>query len=818
MASIRRSFIKSEKFIAIAFVWQLFILGALIGGSGASSCHSVCACKWKGGKQTVECIDRALITIPDDLDTSTQVLDMSGNNLQILPRDTFIRIGLVNLQKVYLRNCRLGQIDGEAFNGLTNLVELDLSNNLITAVPSAILAYIPSLRDLTISGNPIQKIDSHVFKATHTLNKLDLSHCDIQTIAPDAFTGLTSLTLLKLNGNKLNELRPRTIDTLSKLHNVELHDNPWICDCRLRAAKIWLSKNNVAFPVTPICRSGPERVIDRAFVELSEDDFACKPEMMPVDRFVESSTGENATITCRVHAVPSAVVNWYWNGRQLLNGSSFSSYQKVYVLEDGQFEKRSRLILSNAQETDSGEFYCVAENRAGSTEANFTLHVSVRAAGMASLGSSQIVGLSAALVILMLFILATSLFLLFRVRRIPFSESKSPAHLEVITTANPQVTANGKPACNNIYVDTNNVNASNPMSDQKPTAEVKLANPVQKPPRLTDITYSTSHYDGNGSIITAGANLFGSPTASAGNNPDLINDTKRFGSGEFNPFAIDAANLQIPTTSQNCDSIERHGSGEYSRAGCDSLYPSGLWESGANLTQNQQMQLQQHSLAAAAQDLYLKRAAANSAAAAHSQFNGSGNIYSEKMPIIENIHAANFDDDRTNTPPDYLSRTFPRTAIAQHLVSNSNGMQQQQQHHHLQQQQQPQHNSESMMIGSEQNDSVIINNNNNLNNLNSMAVVTSGISTGIATTSSSGNSTVASGYPTDYGLPIVPGAEHHKSREALPPTGISNAKTLRVWQRGGVPVLPPVTALKRALTSSRNSPDEGYQEGCGTDV
>lgn len=790
MSSTRRYCI--SELLTIAMVLQLIVLSTLVSSSSGSSCHSVCACKWKGGKQTVECIDRSLITIPEDLDTSTQVLDMSGNNLQILPRDTFIRIGLVNLQKVYLRNCKLGQIDGEALNGLTNLVELDLSNNLLTAIPSAILASIPSLRDLTIAGNPIQKVDSHIFKATHTLNKLDLSHCDIQTIAPDAFKGLTSLHSLKLNGNKLNELRPRTIDTFSKLHNVELHDNPWICDCRLRAAKIWLSEHNKPYPVPPVCRSGPERVVDRTFDELTEDDFACKPEMMPMSRFVESTSGENATITCRVHAVPSADIKWYWNGRHLSNGSSFSSYQKVYILEDGKFEKQSRLVLSNAQETDSGEFYCVAENRAGSTEANFTLHVSPRAAGMASLGSTQIVGLSAALVILMLFILATSLFLLVRMRRVPFSESKSPGHLEVITTANPQVVANGKPACNNLYVDTNNVNAANVLNDRKEANDVKLANPVQKPPRLTDITYSTSHYDGNGSIIVTGGGLFGSPTASAGNNPDLINDTKRFGSGEFNPLAIDAANLQIPTTSQNCDSIDRHGSGEYSRAGCDSLYPSGLWETNAaNLTQSQQMQVQQHSLAAAAQDLYLKRAASQTL----NGFNGSGSIYNEKMPIIENIHGVNFDDE-TSASADYISRTFPRTAIAQHLVS-SNGMR-----------------SSENMIASEQNDSVILNNNNNLNNLNNMAVVTSGISANIATSSSSSTS----GYPSDYGLPIVPGAEHHKSREALPPTGISNAKTLRVWQRGGVPVLPPVTALKRALTSSRNSPDEGYQEGCGTDV
>lgn len=744
----------------------------------SGSCQTVCACKWKGGKQTVECIDRALITIPDNLDTNTQVLDMSGNNLQILPRDTFIRTGLENLQKVYLRNCRLGQIDDEAFNGLTNLVELDLSHNLLTAVPSATLVHIPSLRELTLASNPIQKVDGHIFKATHSLTKLDLSHCDIQTIAPDAFKGLTVLHSLKLNGNKLSELRPRTIETLSKLHNVELHDNPWMCDCRLRAAKLWLTQNNIPYPVAPLCSGGPERIIDRSFAELNVDDFACKPELQPMNRFVEATAGENATVMCRAAAVPEPNINWYWNGRLLVNGSSFSSNQKVHISEEGEFEKRSFLVLSNAQETDSGEFYCVAENRAGSTEANFTLHVATRA-GMASLGSGGIVGLSAALVVVVLFFLAILLFLLIRVRRIPFSESKTPGHLEVITSVSPQPTANGK-ASNTLYVDTTNSIPSNMIADRKTSPnDSKLTNPVQKPPRLTDITYSTSHYDGNGSIISGGAGLYASPT---GNNPDLINDTKRLGSGEFNPLAGDGAHLEIPTTSHN-NLIDRPGSGEYSRAGCDSLYPSGLWEQQQQqhlqLTSAQQLQLhqqqQQHSLAAAAQDLYLKRAAS---ASLHAYTTG----YTEKTPIIDNSLAMNLDDETSSA--EYLSRTFPRTTVAQHLVSNN-------------------------VTSNKPNDeNTLINNNNNIkNHTNNMAIVTSGVS-GVG----------CGGYPSDYGLPIVPGAEHHKSREALPPTGISNAKTLRVWQKGGVPVLPPVTALKRALTSSRNSPDEGYQEGCGTDV
>lgn len=708
-----------------------------------SSCQTVCACKWKGGKQTVECIGRTLIAIPESIDANTQVLDMSGNNLQILPRDTFIRTGLVNLQKVYLRNCRIGQIDDDAFKGLTNLVELDLSHNLLTAIPSLTLTHIASLRELTMASNPIQKVESNAFASTHSLTKLDLSHCDIQTIAPDAFKDLASLHSLKLNGNKLSELRPRTIETLRRLHNVELHDNPWLCDCRLRAAKIWLTDNNIPYPVAPICSGGPERVIDRTFAELHVDDFACRPEIMPVARFIEATSGDNATIVCKSSAVPSASVNWYWNGRLLVNGSAFSSYQRIWLNEDGEFEKRSHLVLTNAQESDSGEFYCVADNRAGSVEANFTLHVVMRAAGI-SLGNSQIAGLTAVLAIVILFIICVTLFWLVRLKRLPF-DSKTPGRVEVITSVSPTTNMmNGKPATGNV--------SSNPLehcilTDRKASNDLKLMNPVQKPPRLTDLNYSTSHYDANGSVVSGSGPLFVSPTASAGNNPDLINSaqSKRLATDELtqlsNMDALLASKLLM-------DPLDRPISGDYSRAGgCDSLYPSGLWAEAGQ--PHQQSHHQQHHLASAAQDSYLRRTASTTI---------SGYGYTEKTPIMDgHSHAVNMDDETSSA--EFMSRTFPRSSIAHQFTVA------------------PSHE--------------------------------------VSSSSGSGG-----GYPSDYGLPLVHGAEHIKtSRDLLPPPGMpSNAKTLRVWQRGGVPVLPPVTALKRALSSSRNSPDEGYQEGCGTDV
>src|SRR5687767_10095194 len=52
-------------------------------------CPKSCLCKWKNGKETVECIDAHLFRLPFGLDPGTQVLDLSGNNLKVLEREAF---------------------------------------------------------------------------------------------------------------------------------------------------------------------------------------------------------------------------------------------------------------------------------------------------------------------------------------------------------------------------------------------------------------------------------------------------------------------------------------------------------------------------------------------------------------------------------------------------------------------------------------------------------------------------------------------------------------------------------------------------------
>ena len=319
-------------------------------------------------------------------------------------------------------------------------------------------------------------------------------------------------------------------------------------------------------------------------------------------------------------------------------------------------------------------------------------------------------------------------------------------------------------------------------------------NPVQKPPRLNE-------YGGGGGGGYEGltTNLLANL-----NNPDLINDTKGYGSHDN--FAKLLMHHKQQELTVGAAPMNKTDSGEYSRAqGCDSLYPSGMWETnGAATTTTTGLDFNQEPYSL------------NHYSQQQQQLLSSIN-YSDKTPILG--HGTSLSNCSAGSgglsgggslgtmlinreggtgataSAEFISRTLPRSQLhnnkAQLLHPHTSPVNSHHQHH-----QQP-HQYQSSSLASSLVDASPV----------------------VATTSSASSG----GYPADYGLPIVAGAEHEvqKSyREPLqqPPGMPTNAKTLRVWQRGGVPVLPPVTALKRALTSSRNSPDEGYQEGCGTDV
>lgn len=341
------------------------------------ACPTQCICKWKNGKRYVECIEKDLKQIPNSLDSETQVLEFSGNDLQVLQKETFLKLGLLDLQKIFVPRCRIHKVDNHAFKGLANLVELDLSFNYLTIIPSSNFVYFPSLMRLSLNNNPITTVKTHCFQHLSYLNTLELSDCKIDHIENEAFSGLHHIEWLRLDGNKLSTIQGDNIlpDTL---RGIELHNNNWNCDCYLKDLHGWLLNFNMPHAVEPLC-STPSKLQNRRITSINNIELACLPELSPTSVYLETKEGHNITLECQVKAIPEAKVSWWFQGQHLQNNSVIApGFRILYFLEEGTIDKKSELYIWNINNIDNGTYTCIAENSAGKSQANYTIRIIVR--------------------------------------------------------------------------------------------------------------------------------------------------------------------------------------------------------------------------------------------------------------------------------------------------------------------------------------------------------------------------------------------------------------------------------------------------------
>jgi len=345
-------------------------------------CPHLCSCKWSGGKKLADCSNKGFTTIPQSISSEVQVLNMDGNYIKELTKDSFSSVGLLHLNKISMKDCKIQKIDDNAFSKLKILTDINLDRNNISKLPAKLFDGNERLQSLILSNNKISTLVANQFPPLRALKKIDLSNSELKTINVKSFLNLgDSLETVNLHGNNLQTVKERTFTHLIGLKYLSLDNNPWHCDCRLKNFRDFVVQKNMLMNPSSTRCSDPDRLADKLWTDVNSMDFACKPSVEVDQPVVVGRPRTNATLHCKITGNPVPAVKWVLNGRIIQNNTvplHSNNQDKMYFIDDvalseGGIERNFSLTITAADNSDLGDYSCVAINKGGMAERNITL-------------------------------------------------------------------------------------------------------------------------------------------------------------------------------------------------------------------------------------------------------------------------------------------------------------------------------------------------------------------------------------------------------------------------------------------------------------
>lgn len=297
------------------------------------------------------------------------MLVLNENHIVQLNREEFTTLGLVNLQRIYLKKSGLTSVHRDAFKNLKILVEIDLSENSIEKLDKNTFNGNDRLRILYLNGNPLKMLMAYQFPVLPHLRSLDLHNCRINSIDPLAFANLELLELLNLKNNLLENLPKPVFEYMRNLKTLQLESNPWLCDCHLRPFRNWYVQNHEKS--ANLQCTMPLAVRTKAWSSVDETEFGCQPT---VDVYSEDifnvDIGSNVTLSCLINGDPlPSVYGWELNGRDIINDNILTEDETI-----GNKLWRNITIL-NITNYDAGIYVCAARNHIGSASRNISIYL-----------------------------------------------------------------------------------------------------------------------------------------------------------------------------------------------------------------------------------------------------------------------------------------------------------------------------------------------------------------------------------------------------------------------------------------------------------
>lgn len=229
-------------------------------------------------------------------------------------------------KQVRIENSPLFELPRGVFTNMSTLKYLWLTFNSVAVIHLGSLEDLPELRELRLEGNKLRSVPWTAFRATPYLQVLDLKHNRIDTLPELALKFLANLTYLDISSNRLTVVSKGVFLNWPAYQKgqqrgcgaeivcstvMALHNNPWVCDCRLRGFVQFIKSigpplilvSSYLICQNPVSKAGQ-------LLHGTELSVCMKPNISTPSANVTIQAGKNGTLQCLAQASPSPTITW----------------------------------------------------------------------------------------------------------------------------------------------------------------------------------------------------------------------------------------------------------------------------------------------------------------------------------------------------------------------------------------------------------------------------------------------------------------------------------------------------------------------------
>ncbi|KAM8888559.1 leucine-rich repeat, immunoglobulin-like domain and transmembrane domain-containing protein 2 [Synchiropus picturatus] len=342
------------------FVAFLLLLSHLVISTHLSTtCLTGCSCSDDNLGRSLLCMETSMRKLPADIPPEFVKIRIENCHLTELHRGSFSEVRALeflwlNFNDITLMNIR-------SLEGLHNLTELRLQGNRLTSVPWAAFQDTPRLKILDLKHNRLDVLPETALRHLSSLTYLDLSFNQLRVISKEVFLNWP----IYQNGEKIWEKEGMVPNAV-----LALHDNPWLCDCRLKGFVEFIRAVNppIILMNSYLTCAGPASKAEKFFHEIQLKTCS-EPMASALVTNITSALGANATLTCVVKARPVPTVQWMYS-MKIIRGFTVSNKQ---IDEE---TVTSTLVVPSLRLADRGRYSCVGHNFIGNSSVDINVNIS----------------------------------------------------------------------------------------------------------------------------------------------------------------------------------------------------------------------------------------------------------------------------------------------------------------------------------------------------------------------------------------------------------------------------------------------------------